>query len=56
MRKENRDDGGVFKTVGVPIKVVVTGGNGIEGRAKGGNVNQVSTGPVLLETPENIII
>ena len=41
---------GMFETFGVPIKVVVTGGDGVEGRTKGGDVNQVSTRPVLLET------
>ena len=55
-RKENRDDGGVFKTVGVPIKIMVTGGDGVEGGTKGGDMNQVSNRPVLLEASKNIII
>ena len=46
----------MFKTVGVPIKVMITGGDGVKGGAKSGYMDQVSTGPVLLETPENIII
>ena len=55
-RKKYGDDRGLFKTVWVPIKVVVTSSDGIERGAKGGNMNQVSNRPVLLETPENIII
>ena len=46
----------MFKTVWVPVKVMVTGSDGVEGGAKGGNMNQISNRPVLLETPENIIV
>ena len=54
--KKDGDDWGVFKTVWVPIKVMVTGSDGVEGGAKGGNMNQISNRPVLLKTPENIIV
>ena len=54
--KEYGNNRGMFESFWVPIKVVVTGGDGVEGGTKSGNMNQVSTGPVLLETPENIIV
>ena len=46
----------VFKTLWVPVEVVIPGGDGVEGRAESGNMNQVSKRPILLETPENIIV
>ena len=51
-----RNNRGFFKAVGVPIKVVVTGGDGVKGGAEGGNMNQVSNRPVLLEASKDIII
>ena len=54
--KKDGDDGGLLKTVWVPIKVVVTGSDGVEGGAKGGDMNQIPNRPILLETPENIIV
>ena len=50
------DYGRMFKTVWVPVKIMVTGSNGVEGGSKGGNVNQISNRPVLLETSKNVII
>ena len=54
--EKDGDDRRMFKTVWVPIKIMVTGSNGVEGGAKGGNMNQISNRPVLLETPENVIV
>ena len=54
--KEYGNNGGVFKTFWMPIEVVVTSGDGIKGGTEGEDVNQISNRPVLLETPEDIII
>ena len=54
--EEDGDNRGVLETVWVPIKVVVTGSDGVKGGVKGGDVNQVSYRPILLETPENVVI
>ena len=54
--KEVGNNGGVLKAFWVPIKIVVASGNGIKGGAKGGDVNQISNRPVLLETPKNVVV
>ena len=54
--KENGNNRGMFETFGVPIKVMVTSSDGVKGGAKGGNMNQISNRPVLLEASKNIII
>ena len=54
--EEDGNNRGVFKAVWVPVKVMVTSGDGVKGGAEGGDVNQISNRPVLLETPENIVI
>ena len=54
--KEDGDDGGMLKAVWMPIKIMITSGDGVERGAKGGDMNQIPNRPVLLETPENIIV
>ena len=54
--KKDGNNRGMFEPVWVPIKVVVTGSDGVKGGSKGGDMNQISNRPVLLEAPENIII
>ena len=54
--KEDGNNRGVFKAVWVPIEVMITGGDRVKGRTKGGDVNQVSNRPVLLKASKNIII
>ena len=54
--KEDGNNRGMLKTFWVPIKVVVTGSDGIEGGAKSRDVDQISNRAILLEAPENIIV
>ena len=54
--KEERDDGRVLQPFRMPGEIMIAGSDGVERGSKGGDVDQVSTGPILLEASENVII